>query len=249
MNERSSPTTLYRLFDDEGDLLYVGIAGNPGRRFEQHRSDKPWWGEVSGLTLEHHPDRAAALAAELKAIRSENPRHNIAGRNGNGPPLQTVTAGGRGWTFESVRSGYQRTGCELTLGWEANGSSYSYDAGIEDPVEAVEEWIAHMRRADDRGTSHYISPKGWVDIAWYVIGDGGVFEAAPFQVWRPPLGDFLTYFTWPTGPDGYDLNWYRLPIRGVKSQFITDATGFVPGPLQPALHLPTLEQMAWREHG
>lgn len=76
----TEPTTLYRLYSAADALLYVGIAGNPGRRFEQHRADKPWWGDVTHITLEHHLDRAAALAAELKAIRTENPRHNIAGR-------------------------------------------------------------------------------------------------------------------------------------------------------------------------
>ncbi|WP_062434940.1 GIY-YIG nuclease family protein [Herbidospora daliensis] len=74
------PTSLYRLFAADGSLLYVGIGGNPGRRFEQHRSDKPWWGDVASMTIEHHPTREAALAAELQAIKTENPRHNIAGR-------------------------------------------------------------------------------------------------------------------------------------------------------------------------
>lgn len=73
-------TTLYRLFDAAGVLLYVGIGGNPGRRFEQHRGDKLWWGQVARVTLEHHPTREAALAAELDAIQIEHPRHNIAGR-------------------------------------------------------------------------------------------------------------------------------------------------------------------------
>lgn len=74
------PTSLYRLFAADGSLLYVGIGGNPGRRFEQHRTNKPWWGDVASMTLEHHPTREAAIAAELQAIKAENPRHNIAGR-------------------------------------------------------------------------------------------------------------------------------------------------------------------------
>lgn len=77
----TSPTTLYRLRDAADTLLYVGIAGNPGRRFEQHRADKPWWGNVTHIALEHHPTREAALEAETVAIRTENPLHNIAGRD------------------------------------------------------------------------------------------------------------------------------------------------------------------------
>ncbi len=40
----SSPTTLYRLYNADGGLLYVGIAGNPGRR------STIWW---SYWTLRH----------------------------------------------------------------------------------------------------------------------------------------------------------------------------------------------------
>lgn len=80
MTHAPDSTTLYRLHDAADALLYIGIAGNPGRRFQQHRGDKPWWGEVARVILEHHPTRAAALAAELHAIRTEHPRHNIAGR-------------------------------------------------------------------------------------------------------------------------------------------------------------------------
>jgi predicted GIY-YIG superfamily endonuclease len=72
-------TALYRLYDDSDALLYIGIAGNPGRRFEQHRRDKPWWGQVARITLEHHPTRDKALTAETEAIRTEHPRYNIAG--------------------------------------------------------------------------------------------------------------------------------------------------------------------------
>lgn len=76
-----NPTTVYRLYDAARVLLYVGIGGNPGRRFQQHRGNKTWWGDVASATLEHHPTREAALNAEADAIRDENPRHNITGRD------------------------------------------------------------------------------------------------------------------------------------------------------------------------
>lgn len=81
----TASTTLYRLYNAADALLYVGIASNPGRRFEQHRTDKLWWGDVASITLEHHPSREVALEAELAAIRTENPRHNIAGHPGHQP--------------------------------------------------------------------------------------------------------------------------------------------------------------------
>lgn len=71
-----TPTSLYRLYDEEGVLLYVGIAGNPGRRFEQHRGQKPWWHEVSSMSLEHFDTRDEALIAEKDAIVTEHPLYN-----------------------------------------------------------------------------------------------------------------------------------------------------------------------------
>jgi len=74
-----STTTLYRMFAADGGLLYVGISSRAAMRWEQHRGEKPWWSEVARITVEHFADRAAALAAELAAIRSEGPLYNIAG--------------------------------------------------------------------------------------------------------------------------------------------------------------------------
>src|SRR5437588_5026791 len=76
------PTSLYRLYSADETLLNVGVDGNPGRRFEQHAVAKPWWSEVARVTLEHFPDRPAALAAELAAIAKENPTYNIEGKPG-----------------------------------------------------------------------------------------------------------------------------------------------------------------------
>jgi len=72
-------TALYRHFDTAGALLYVGISVNPLQRTGQHLVRAPWVREVRTITVEWHPSRPAALAAELTAIRSERPRHNKAG--------------------------------------------------------------------------------------------------------------------------------------------------------------------------
>jgi predicted GIY-YIG superfamily endonuclease len=73
------PSTLYRFFDHAGALLYVGVAGNPGRRWEQHAKAKSWWATVATTTVEHFASRDEALAAEREAIANERPLHNVAG--------------------------------------------------------------------------------------------------------------------------------------------------------------------------
>ena len=72
------PTSLYRLHDAQGGLLYVGIAGNPGRRFQEHAGTKPWWGQVSWVSVEHYETRTEAEAAETEAIQTERPKYNVA---------------------------------------------------------------------------------------------------------------------------------------------------------------------------
>lgn len=82
---------LYRFFDKAGDLLYVGISNNPGRRWAQHERDKPWWHEVHHVEIERYPDRAAVLVAEAEAIRAENPRYNVALALKNEPVVEQLT--------------------------------------------------------------------------------------------------------------------------------------------------------------
>jgi predicted GIY-YIG superfamily endonuclease len=70
------PTALYRLRDQSGALLYVGITDNPERRWKDHAKDKSWWPDVKDRSVEWLPTRDHALAAEATAIRAERPRYN-----------------------------------------------------------------------------------------------------------------------------------------------------------------------------
>lgn len=74
---RAAMHKLYRFFDASGQLLYVGITCNPGKRFDQHRGGKSWWDEIASIRLESHPSRESLLDAERAAIREEAPLYNI----------------------------------------------------------------------------------------------------------------------------------------------------------------------------
>lgn len=73
-------TNLYRHFDKDGRLLYVGISLDAIVRLRQHVASAEWAGLIATITIERHPSRDEAVAAELKAIRTENPIYNRAGR-------------------------------------------------------------------------------------------------------------------------------------------------------------------------
>lgn len=80
MDNSIQKTTLYRYFDSEGRLLYVGITGDNTKRQSQHRRNSFWFGEISHASFEHFDNRDQAEAAETKAILREKPMYNIAKR-------------------------------------------------------------------------------------------------------------------------------------------------------------------------
>ncbi|MFB7359576.1 GIY-YIG nuclease family protein [Streptomyces gardneri] len=75
---RSAPTALYRFFDADGRLLYVGITKDLQTRFATHARTKhgSWWPLVARRTVEWFSDRPTASRAEICAIKSEDPAYN-----------------------------------------------------------------------------------------------------------------------------------------------------------------------------
>ena len=70
-------TQLYRHYDNNKKLLYVGISLSAAVRLAQHREAAHWFDEIANVTIETFPTREAALAAERNAIANENPACNI----------------------------------------------------------------------------------------------------------------------------------------------------------------------------
>lgn len=70
-------TALYRYFDADGRLLYVGIAIHPIARQSQHASASAWYQDAATSCIEWFATRREALDAERRAILVENPLHNI----------------------------------------------------------------------------------------------------------------------------------------------------------------------------
>lgn len=70
-------TALYRYFNADGDLLYIGISIDPDGRLKAHRDNhEPWVSEAARRSVEWHDTRADALKAEEEAIKAERPRFN-----------------------------------------------------------------------------------------------------------------------------------------------------------------------------
>jgi hypothetical protein len=70
-------TALYRHFDKDGKLLYVGISLKWTSRTKEHQRSSSWFSQVSSITLQHFETLREALEAEKVAIMSENPVCNV----------------------------------------------------------------------------------------------------------------------------------------------------------------------------
>lgn len=73
-------TALYRFFNAEGALLYVGITHDIDERWAAHERDKSWWPQVAEKTVEWFATRPLALEAERQAVQQEAPVHNVTGK-------------------------------------------------------------------------------------------------------------------------------------------------------------------------
>jgi predicted GIY-YIG superfamily endonuclease len=67
---------VYRMYNADDDLLYVGATYSIFTRFHQHRYGSRWWEDVRRIEIEHCASIEEALAREVDAIRTEAPIFN-----------------------------------------------------------------------------------------------------------------------------------------------------------------------------
>lgn len=68
---------VYRIYDVDGRLLYVGSTRDIRERIRSHLSTKRWWWEVADIRVDVYPNRSLGEDAEQRAIAEENPRENV----------------------------------------------------------------------------------------------------------------------------------------------------------------------------
>lgn len=89
---------LYRFYDENDQLIYVGITHTWYQRFHQHEKNSGWFSEAVKVTFERFPDRESVEQAELEIIQRERPAHN---KYAN-PDYESTSAHGqkiRSWVF------------------------------------------------------------------------------------------------------------------------------------------------------
>lgn len=68
---------LYRHFDVDRRLLYVGISNSAAGRLDDHRYGSRWHDLIVRIEIERFTSKKDAIAAEIRAIKEENPIYNI----------------------------------------------------------------------------------------------------------------------------------------------------------------------------
>lgn len=84
---RNVPHWVYRIYDTEGVLLYIGCTNSPVSRISGHRHSQTWGDQIAHVRYTVFPNRRKALDVERAAIWYENPLHNIR----RVPPMRVLT--------------------------------------------------------------------------------------------------------------------------------------------------------------
>lgn len=241
--------TLYRMFDRDGLLLYVGISKHAIRRFDQHGREKQWWTAVDRITVEHFPSRAALEHAERVAIRSEAPMHN---KQRYGAPTGAPRRhAGDQYAFTSVRG---RTSIGRgSLRWEVSCDPIS-DDWLPEEISAGELFMRWLAYVENRG---HVDAMGYVPIYWSVNGPG-IFEAALPDPKYPDMGHYAKFYLPPICvATGRHVDILDLPVEDKlwrmgcadKGGFIQELTGWKPAPLQDSVSLAMLKRLAMARDG
>ena len=68
---------VYRLYDAEWRLLYIGSSVNPMGRLYDHIRHKEWGATIAVMVVEWYPNERRTWTEERRAIRSSRPEHNV----------------------------------------------------------------------------------------------------------------------------------------------------------------------------
>lgn len=97
------PTAVYRLYDADGRLIYIGQSQRMGQRMRGHMLNSWFYELVDSIELEYYPTRPAAVAAETLAIQEMQPAFNVMCTTDGPIPTDADLAIAFRWRFEEGR--------------------------------------------------------------------------------------------------------------------------------------------------
>ena len=73
---------VYKFYNSNNELLYVGITNSMKLRLKQHKQDKEWFTEIKKICVSDKMTRNEAHIYEIYYIANENPKYNVDYING-----------------------------------------------------------------------------------------------------------------------------------------------------------------------
>lgn len=176
------PTALYRFFDSDDRVLYVGITHRLKKRTAEHAKEYAgtWWPLVVSRSVEWHRTRTEAGRAERKAILAEQPPFNIQHTPKARVPLASRPSrdyGERGLPL--LRLAQQHFDLEPFTAADALGASGRGNATVQMWIKALSDRGLLVRV----GTRYCVSKHKGVPIrehALWAIPDSAVARAETF---------------------------------------------------------------------
>ena len=240
----NAATVLYRMFDDKGALLYVGISKSPMNRIDEHKRDKFWWEKITRIQYEHFKNRNDAMHAEKRAIKTELPEFNIQSNPKQGSEPRPVMDSsslkpGNRWQFESVKNPNHKLDIDLYLYPEPDLLTSLDDIYFEG-IDGYDEVLFYRDELNDRKMLNDTVP-----ILWFVssISKPGLSEIAPLHFYKHDWDirrDFFTNYTPPISDTKGQLNWFSLPVFPLKFESFWTALGYMPSPFQSYLPMKSI---------
>lgn len=68
---------VYRIYDKDNSLLYVGCTSDFGQRMNQHHNEREWGKEIFRTEVEVLPTKREGLEREGELVKTLSPRYNI----------------------------------------------------------------------------------------------------------------------------------------------------------------------------
>lgn len=135
---RKGRTAVYRFFDADGGLIYVGITGQLMTRWRWHEKHADWWPEQARVEVIWHESRATAEAEETSAIRTEGPARNVQKRGKT--PIRSFRVATERWAeFGAVAAAMGMTRTKVVLQFF---TWFGGEAGAKVPARPTADQLA-----------------------------------------------------------------------------------------------------------
>lgn len=148
---------LYRMYDADGALLYIGISKSAIARLTQHLDTQPWANEIVDTKIAHHAvTRRQLEQIERDAIIAEKPKYNVIHNGRPAAPAKPNT----GFRCEVCRKAAAFVQADPYEQWHAfckthddGCERYFIEAHRIATPEQVAQWTEHL--SHKRWFDHY----------------------------------------------------------------------------------------------